>query len=370
MLLIMNPIQPDLLMEEYVDARPHQREQLTYFLTTSLYQQRGFIYLGGMPGTGKTITAQHVVSQVLATEPCKAESIYINCNHLSKPSDLCETIVREAGGTIIKNLPVLDQCFHKKRPVVTIAILDEINQLGINVKDQCGVMEMVVSKATEADPHLVVVGISNVLDDRWKASLSHQYNTSGHISFPPYTAGELKQIMSARFGTQFMDKAYEIIGLKFHTASGDCRAAMAICGKVTQMAKGAPVITPILAIQAANEVLQVREHQQRARQLVTTLPRVQKTLLVVCVHLQELGEPFRMGELQQAHDKATKILPGSGINDIKSNLELIETTGLVKVKPRTRQVQVLLTRDELVASLSEEERIYYRPLLRPREDDD
>lgn len=196
---------------EQILHRDEQIKQLANILAPCLKGDKpSNIFIYGKTGTGKTLVAKYVSSQLIKISeerelPLKI--VYVNCK-LKKISDteyrLIAQLAREFGTAIPPTGLPTDEVYNifyrilekEKRNVVLI--LDEIDQL-VGKAGNDILYNLTRINSELAETQITLVGISNdlmftdSLDPRVKSSLSEE-----ELVFPPYNALQIQKILQQR----------------------------------------------------------------------------------------------------------------------------------------------------------------------------
>lgn len=204
-----------ILQSNYIPSEILHREEqidlLANILAPSLkFEKPSNVFIYGKTGTGKTLVAQHVASELKKTADLKKinlEIVYLNCK-LKKMADteyrLIAELARFFGKAIPSTgLPTEDvynsffKCIDSKKQTI-ILVLDEIDQLVKKTGD--GIIYSLTRMNSELkNAQISIVGISNdlmfadYLDPRVKSSLSEE-----ELVFPPYNALQIQDILKKR----------------------------------------------------------------------------------------------------------------------------------------------------------------------------
>ena len=210
--------------DAYVPVREGQMKKLVNFLSYHVeHVKGGFMHLSGMPGTGKTLCSHRAVSLVQAFLEEKKDKvpnvIRINCTHHQEdPSSLFQAIYEETNAAqkgkkeSVSAAVAEDRLATRFAPVfnrnkgMTILILDEMDRLHFDRETGGKVLRSLLGIALN-DSTLVVIGISNTLDQRWQSLLPPEHQTSDPnkygIDFPSYDKDEITKIIKARVEDRF-----------------------------------------------------------------------------------------------------------------------------------------------------------------------
>ncbi len=215
-----------LLQQSYIPSRVvHRDEQihsLAGILAPGLKQEKpSNVFIYGKTGTGKTVTVQHTVSELMKVAKknnVQLRFLYINCK-LKKIADteyrLIAHMARELGKDIPPTGLPTDEVYKifysavDKEKGTVLLVLDEIDYLVKKAGDS--VLYNLTRINTELKNSVVtLIGISNSsnfthnLDPRVKSSLSEE-----EIVFPPYNALQIKDILLGRVKDAFKEGVVE-----------------------------------------------------------------------------------------------------------------------------------------------------------------
>ena len=199
--------------------RDEQIQQLANVLAPCLKGDKpSNIFIYGKTGTGKTLTAKYVSSQLIKISeerdiPLKI--VYINCK-LKKISDteyrLIAQLAREFGTAIPPTGLPTDEVYNifyrilEKEQRNVILLLDEIDQLTGKAGNDI-LYNLTRINAELKNAQITLVGISNDLmftdnlDPRVKSSLSEE-----ELVFPPYNALQIQKILKQRSQEAFREE--------------------------------------------------------------------------------------------------------------------------------------------------------------------
>jgi cell division control protein 6 len=200
---------------------PHRDEQievLANILAPSLKLEKpSNIFLYGKTGTGKTLTVNYVISQIIEVAKQKKLPlvfVYINCK-LKRVADTEYRLIAQITKELNLDVPATglptDEVYKifinliDKKRILLIVILDEIDQLVKKVGDNL-LYNFTRLNAELKKSEISIVGISNdllftdYLDPRVKSSLSEE-----ELVFPPYNAIQIQDILRQRSKIAFKE---------------------------------------------------------------------------------------------------------------------------------------------------------------------
>ncbi|MEM0465092.1 MAG: orc1/cdc6 family replication initiation protein [Candidatus Pacearchaeota archaeon] len=195
--------------------RDKEIEHIASILAPSLLGQKtSNLFIYGKTGTGKTLSVQHVASEMMKRGKGGLLRIeYINCK-LKKVADteyrIFAELIKKLGGDVPATGLPTDQVYkkflellEKNNEKIFIIILDEIDQAVKKISDDF--LYNLLRLNSELDKtQITIVGISNdakfleMIDPRVKSSLSEE-----EMVFPPYNALQLQDILRKRAEESF-----------------------------------------------------------------------------------------------------------------------------------------------------------------------
>jgi cell division control protein 6 len=204
------------------------------------------MYVSGPPGTGKSAMVIEV-TEGIAESLAHIRKAHINCMSIKSSKDLYATLLLQLSGTedveTGRTIEILQKLFisKKKSADVFVVILDEIDHiLSLDLESLYRVFEWSMQKSSR----LVLIGIANALDltDRFLPRLKSRNLKPELLPFLPYTAPQIKTIISTRLRTLLPDgaaatgppplihpAAIELCSRKVASQTGDLRKAFEIC---------------------------------------------------------------------------------------------------------------------------------------------
>ncbi len=269
--------------------RNGQIDAISQILSTSLHGAKPdnlFIY--GKVGTGKTVTVNHVLSQlqefVAHNRSKQVDFAYVNCrNHNTKYKVFLKSLskffpnedfIGYSSAFVYEKL-----LKHANKGKQLILVLDEVDK----VKD----LDELIYALTRSNDELqsggiAIIGISNnlffkdKLDVRTKSTLLQK-----EMVFPPYNAKELKAILEERIKTAFKTGCVEDSALNLAAAmaaqeSGDARAAVML------MLRAGEEADKSLGQRVKDEhvrLAKTRVEEEVTMNMVETLPKQQQLVL-------------------------------------------------------------------------------------------
>jgi cell division control protein 6 len=205
-----------------IPHRDKQIEQIATILAPALRGERtSNLFVYGKTGTGKTLSCQYVMDELLKRADKESLSLrieYLNCK-LRKISDteyriLAELIKKLGGSVPATGLPT-DQVYSRFVDLIEqekkylILILDEVDQAIKKISDSF-LYNLIRLNSELSYTQISLVGISNELnfldnlDPRVRSSLSEE-----EVVFHPYNALQLQEILKQRAEKAFKKKVLE-----------------------------------------------------------------------------------------------------------------------------------------------------------------
>ena len=205
-----------------INHRDNQIQQIANILAPCLRSEKpSNIFIYGKTGTGKTVSIKFItnkIKEIAKEKNLQIKIYYINCK-LKKIADteyrLIAQLARECGKTIPSTgLPteevykILFKTIDIKKQTI-ILILDEIDELIKKAGDEI-LYNLTRINSELKNAQISLIGISNSLifkdnlDPRIKSSLSEE-----EVSFPPYNALQIQEILKQRSEKAFKKGAIE-----------------------------------------------------------------------------------------------------------------------------------------------------------------
>ena len=302
--------------------RTEQISQLAKILAPCLRAQRpSNVFLYGKSGTGKTVTVRYVISEIekVATEKkVPLKFIYLNCK-MKRVADTEYRLVAELARSF--NVPVpatglpTDEVYRlfeerlKSESKVLVIILDEIDQLLKKIGD--GFLYSLTRLNEELKNNQIsIIGISNdlvaidMLDSRIKSSLSEE-----ELTFSPYNALQLQDILASRTKTAFKDGVVEEGVLEKCSAyaareHGDARRALELLRVAAEIAERNQFLQ--LGVRHIDEAEEKIE-KDRILEILSTQPKqFQATLYSIVTYPHKKGEKIFTGDIYEMYRHTCK----------------------------------------------------------------
>ncbi|MBS3108559.1 ORC1-type DNA replication protein [Candidatus Woesearchaeota archaeon] len=357
--------------------RDEQIDQLASILAPILRLERpSNVFVYGRPGSGKSLTIQHVCSNILrVAEKNKLEIkiLYLNCK-LKGVADtqyrLIANLAREFGIEVpVTGLPT-DEIYKlfikaiEKEKTLLIIILDEIDQLVKKIGDE--ILYNLTRINTELkNTEISLIGISNDLvftnsiDPRVKSSLSEE-----ELIFPPYNALQLQDILRQRAKIAFRNETIEEGVIEKCSAyaareHGDARRALEllrVAGEISER-KGKTNIK-ITDIDEAEEKID----KDTVIDIINTQPKQFKLVLysITKIHFSSTNTPIFTGEIYDMYKEACfkvglRPLTQRRVSDIIAEMDMlgIITTRVISKGRygRTREICLAIS-DSIINNVS------------------
>lgn len=211
----------------------------------------GCIYIAGVPGTGKTATVTQVVrklqTQAKRNVIPKFDYVEINGMRLTEPRQAYVQIYRQLTGKTLAWAQARDllekrftdpKSMAKKQTCSTILLIDELDIICNRKQD---VVYNLFDWTSKRGSRLVAITIANTMDlpERvLKLKVASRLGLT-RITFQPYTFKQLQEVVMARLtgSTHFVSDAVQLVARKVASVSGDCRRALDICRRATEIAE-------------------------------------------------------------------------------------------------------------------------------------
>jgi archaeal cell division control protein 6 len=354
--------------------REQQSNAIAEILSTILQGSKpSNLLLYGKTGTGKTVVARKVLKELKETaERGNLVVAYVNARTESTEYRTLAEFAKSLELPKEEQIPftglstgeVVDRISRqiKRKGMHAVLVLDEIDYLVREFGD--GVLyEFTRSNERMAPGFLSLVGISNDLkfkeglDPRVLSSLSEE-----ELVFPPYTVDELREILKERARVAFMPSAASAAAINLCAAMagsehGDARRAidlLRIAGEVAE--RGGLKEIDDTCIRQASDKMEV----DRVDEAIRSLPVQNKAILYA---VSRFNGGTNTGELYLAYSNLCKklgieTLTQRRLSGILGDLDLL---GLVEAsvvskgrRGRTKKIQLLIGRDTLAKTLSED----------------
>ncbi|TRY62959.1 hypothetical protein TCAL_10883 [Tigriopus californicus] len=330
------------------------------------------LYVSGAPGTGKTACVQYLLDR----EPSSVAGriLFVNCMSLKHPRDVYEKIAEQMklkAGHQRDARPMIERELCQKRNYTLV--LDEIDQLESKGQD---ILYSLFEWPYLSVSKLVLIGIANALDmtDRILPRLkTHAAEMPVQISFPPYDADEIFQILSDRLNQEnanadaclIKPTALKFLAKKIAAVSGDVRKALDVCRRAIEVTEiqnrkrrlqnGPPaedqcIDVPCL-VKIFNEVYSSRVTSS-LQDNQSDLPLQHKIVMSALLLLTRTAKEVNMGKLQETYTRicAKRQVPHLDVSELFSMCQMLELRGFVGLKrtknTSTREAKIALRIDD------------------------
>ena len=368
------------------DILPHREKEinsLAAILVPALRDETpSNVFIYGKTGTGKTAVTKFVGKELLLKGKetgKKVNFIYINCEVVDTQYRLMQNITNHFIDEWSERIPFTgwptDEVYAKlkamieKQGGVTVIILDEVDKL----KGDEALYNLSRINSDLRNSKVSIVGLSNdlkfteFLDPRVKSSLGEE-----NMIFPPYDAGELKDILNQRVDIALRTGCVEedVVPLCSALAAqehGDARRALDLLRMSAELAERSksPRITK-KHVRMAQSKIEI----DRIIEVVRTLP-TQSKLILLAILLQEQYNKkmdtkgaITTGEVYEIYKELSKKtrtdkLTQRRIADLVSELDMLGViTARVISKGRygrTRDIKMSSSADDIMKILREDE---------------
>ncbi|KAJ6637611.1 Origin recognition complex subunit 1, partial [Pseudolycoriella hygida] len=230
----------------------------------------GCMYISGVPGTGKTATITEVIKTLQLQAKRKKipefDFVAINGMRLTEPRQAYVQIYQQltnAKATSEQAYSLLDKRFTTPNlnRKTTVLLVDELDILCNRRQD---VIYNLLDWPSKKNAKLVVVTIANTMDLPERLLMGRVTSRLGltRLTFQPYTHKQLQEVVQARLAETnvFESDAVQLVAGKVASISGDCRRALDICRRASEIAEadcaGKNVMVSMLHVQKAfNEMI-------------------------------------------------------------------------------------------------------------------
>lgn len=239
---------PDTLV-----GRDEEYKKISSLIKSSLVEKKSLaIYVSGGPGTGKTLTVNHVIENIKMNYDFKC--LTINCMHIESLKDFYQHFISQFGSSPKKTkkqtlnedndeiLKIEEILKHQKQ--MTILILDEIDQLKSSTNEA---LQRIFTLPNNVQNKVILIGISNLLDFTSKMAWLNEFkkSTFHDLKFLPYNKNQIVEIIDQRLQNagndenNIVDKfAIEYCARKISACSGDIRKALDVCRRAVELVEG------------------------------------------------------------------------------------------------------------------------------------
>lgn len=356
-----NALAADHIPDRILHRDPQVQELAVKLMPALRGDRPSNIFLYGTTGTGKTLVARHVASELEKASPL-VRVLFVNCK-MKRVSDteyrLIAELARMLGGTIPSTGLPTDEVYRQffqlldAKPQSVIIILDEIDALVKNIGDEL-LYTLTRSAQSLKQAKLSLVGISNdlsfrdLLDPRVVSSLSEE-----EIVFSPYNALQLQDILTQRGALAFAPNALgEGVLAKCAALAaqqhGDARRALDLLRVAAEVVeRDARTRIDLSDIDKAELKLDL----DRVVSVVRAQPRQSQAVLAAVLRLTEGDKPFQTGDILQVYEqtcaaRGLKPLTQRRVSDLIAELDML---GIITARVisrgrygRTREIRLAL----------------------------
>lgn len=334
----------------------------------------------GQTGTGKTAVVKHICRQLeqkAISDGVRVRTAYINCKQVNTPygilANIGQTYITNWEETIPHTGWRLEKVYSKLRQKVeeaagvAVVVLDEIDWLVSKSGDEV-LYHLTGLNADLGAARMSLIGISNdtkfttFLDPRVKSRLGEE-----SLTFPPYNANQLRDILRQRAETAFHEGAVEKVVLAYCASRaaqehGDARKALDLLRIAAEMAEreGQTRVSRKYVDRAESQM-----EQDQTRKVILQLPIQHKAVLMAIVVNEEHThiEKQTTGDVYDTYRCIcrrfeTNLLTQRRIGDIISELDM---QGLINARVvslgrhgRTRYINVEVPYEDLHLLMAED----------------
>ncbi|XP_037044656.1 origin recognition complex subunit 1-like [Bradysia coprophila] len=258
------------MVPKILPCREKEFKEILGAITTQILDNSGgCMYVCGVPGTGKSSTVAEVIRSLQrqsdANDLPRFELIQLNAMELTEPQQAYVHIYRHFFGKTIRwddAVSLLDQFFIgkkcSKQRKFTLLVVDEFDMLK---SPRQRVIYNILNWSMKKSARLIVVAVGNIVDPGGMGGITSRLGAS-RFTFLPYTQLQLRDIVQARLtGIDiYENEAVELVARKVATISGDCRRALDIFRRATEIGEKdcigkASIITSFHVVKAFDEMI-------------------------------------------------------------------------------------------------------------------
>ncbi|KAG7852703.1 hypothetical protein KL940_000404 [Ogataea angusta] len=229
------------------------------------------MYVSGPPGTGKTAQVNAILNSLIVGDIENADAkIYkvpvrinskrinrrvriakINCMTVRKAEDIFDAIYSDLEGQFTRKKRTAQELKRfladESKCDITLVVLDEMDNLMGNSQQVLFELFSWASDMSNDNPKLAIIGIANALDltDRFLPRLKCNNISPRLIPFLPYTADQIKQVLTAKLCSLVDNKttipplvhpaAIQLCAKKAAITTGDLRSAFDIMHRALEL---------------------------------------------------------------------------------------------------------------------------------------
>jgi cell division control protein 6 len=359
----------DVLSHNYIpDVTYHREEQIRQLANILAPALRGHAvsncFLYGKTGTGKTLVARNVASELKKTNNT-VNVLYINCK-MKRISDTEYRLLAEMSRMLGKEVPPTglptDAVYNVFLSAVEelggnlILILDEIDALVNKIGDEI-LYNLTRINQSIGKTKLSIIGISNsvsfleTLDPRVRSTLSEE---EIEIIFPPYNYNQLKDILKQRADMGFNDGVLQTGVIEKCAAlaaqeHGDARKALDLLRIAAELAEREK--SPRVEIKHV-DMAESKLDSDRVIEIVRMQPKQSLAVLAAIIKLIESKQDdIQTGDVFSVYEnicsgRGLKVLTQRRVSDLIAELDML---GIINTRViskgrygRTREIRLVL----------------------------
>lgn len=303
------------------------------------------VFIYGRPGTGKTLVAKFVGSELEKISQNNVKVLYVNCK-MKRSADTEYRLMAYLSGMLGHEVPFTglptDRVYKNffeildKNKQTMILIIDEIDALVEKTGDEILYNLTRINQDLE-NSKVSLIGITNnlgfieSLDPRIKSSLSEE-----ELIFPPYNALQLQDILKGRATVAFVPGMVEPGVIEKCAAlaaqeHGDARRALDLLRVSGEMAeRNAEERVNVNHVDVAQEKIDI----DRVLEIVKAQPKQSQAVVYSIIELSERNKDVQSGEVYDFYQEickkhGLKILTTRRVSDLVAELDLF---GIINTK--------------------------------------
>ncbi|XP_074595929.1 cell division cycle 6 [Brevipalpus obovatus] len=379
-------------------GREKEREKIHEILENSLKKQKSAsLYVSGPPGTGKTASLTRIISEL--RKKYDFTCLIYNSMDFNPSKSIYSRLANDLGTASKKRsdtklIQAIERMVLNAEKMVVL-LLDEID--GLLGKEKNSLLKTIFDWPRLNKSKLILIGVTNIYD-LTERTIPELGTIGGklvrQISFAPYKATQIEEIVKSRLGT-VADKVFDERAIRFCAKSvashhgGDLRKALDYCRRALELVEresknrslefsplkatsddglnpGSPRRTPrkinapiMVGIAKMSSVM-----SNNIKVDVSEFTFPQKTILLILItHCQRKGS--KEIDIVTCHQICTKVsfskTPFSTsipFQDFFSICQILEAKGLIRVKEakeaRKSKLSLMVNEDELLNRMKDQ----------------